>query len=750
MPCTKRHCFMAYQSPPQPTTPISQQQQSKTQFEFTRRKKWTDVIISELPDTLILVLDSEARIQYVNASVRELLGWDVDELSESSVLTLINEDDRKRFHERFELTAHTLEPFASYTRFKCKPSSASSLTSSSPSTSAPVGIPETSQMVNSPQSVNQDQSHNSNQKELLFEVNGNLLFGPETSEKYAHLNGNNSSEVPKFFCFMAKPYPSRNMAILNTFLELKLENERLTQRRDLLKFEQQQRDIRVRGTIQSLNSPTSISNTTPTYTSPLSENSRPNVTNSDPSSSNKLSSTSNVQFSNHSFSRMPESAQALPSPANHKFEDSLSASGSGSGIGGKDDEDTDEGGKRKKPKKAHNAGPNQPQYVCTICGSTGSPEWRKGPKGPKTLCNACGLRWAKRAKKDGGDALGGIGGAGGANNPRGNSEGEGSPSLLTTTKSNSNPRAPMVHSALSVTPNVAKETTSSVFSLVSGVPPGQAHNTSFSPRVQIQGYQGQGIGQGQGQNQGLYSTHAQSTQQQQGGKTQTLENSQLHHPHLHIRTQHLGANQHLPSPSPTHITHAISSSAATVTCTNTTGTNSLEDTNYAMDHVHAYGHGHRHRLNADSSSNNSNINTGGHMHGQGQYLGPEVRTQDSYPQAQDHTMFPSQISLATSIQVPGGYSPIHSHPHPHIQPHSHSHPHSQMAYHPSLEQEQQRQPPPPQQQHQPEGRVDRDNNSMCHIYLITRMPGPGYMEAARINLKDMVILNIETQSNACL
>ncbi|WVQ96179.1 hypothetical protein IAU59_003282 [Kwoniella sp. CBS 9459] len=35
-------------------------------------------------------------------------------------------------------------------------------------------------------------------------------------------------------------------------------------------------------------------------------------------------------------------------------------------------------------------------HVCVTCGRTDSPEWRKGPLGPKTLCNACGLRWAKR------------------------------------------------------------------------------------------------------------------------------------------------------------------------------------------------------------------------------------------------------------------------------------------------------------------------------------------------------------------
>ncbi|KAK0518961.1 white collar 2 type of transcription factor [Tilletia horrida] len=42
-------------------------------------------------------------------------------------------------------------------------------------------------------------------------------------------------------------------------------------------------------------------------------------------------------------------------------------------------------------------------HVCTDCGRVDSPEWRKGPLGPKTLCNACGLRWAKKIKRKGGD-----------------------------------------------------------------------------------------------------------------------------------------------------------------------------------------------------------------------------------------------------------------------------------------------------------------------------------------------------------
>ncbi|KAK9377179.1 uncharacterized protein V1513DRAFT_477315 [Lipomyces chichibuensis] len=48
----------------------------------------------------------------------------------------------------------------------------------------------------------------------------------------------------------------------------------------------------------------------------------------------------------------------------------------------------------KKPKVS-----DDKEYVCTECGTLDSPEWRKGPQGPKTLCNACGLRWSKSLKK---------------------------------------------------------------------------------------------------------------------------------------------------------------------------------------------------------------------------------------------------------------------------------------------------------------------------------------------------------------
>nr|XP_019043308.1 hypothetical protein I302_07883 [Kwoniella bestiolae CBS 10118]OCF22238.1 hypothetical protein I302_07883 [Kwoniella bestiolae CBS 10118] len=60
------------------------------------------------------------------------------------------------------------------------------------------------------------------------------------------------------------------------------------------------------------------------------------------------------------------------------------------------DKDKEKEKKRKKSSAGAGGKEGEGMHVCVTCGRTDSPEWRKGPLGPKTLCNACGLRWAKR------------------------------------------------------------------------------------------------------------------------------------------------------------------------------------------------------------------------------------------------------------------------------------------------------------------------------------------------------------------
>ncbi|KAI5120479.1 hypothetical protein M0805_006499 [Coniferiporia weirii] len=342
---------MALQSDSASSSSQPQQRQRQPHvFEFTKRKRWADILFAELPETVLFVLDSSGRIQYSGVGAYEMLGWEVEELLESDVLELINDDDKKGFQERFQISMNTLRELSCFTRLKCKPATS-------------------------------EEAQGPIQRELLFEVRGRTLYIEDGNESKCHF-------------FMAKPYPSRNMTMLNTFLELKVENERLNKRLADLKTLQ---DVPQLGT-----------------------------------SSLPMSGPSHTQFTPYTFAA--SSDDALPSPTTYDAFDSRAPRKMNfihtnvPNVNTRAEEDED-GGKRKKPKKFHST---DKQHVCVTCGRTDSPEWRKGPKGPKTLCNACGLRWAKRSKQND-DAL--------------------AHGHTTSTSSGRGARSvPVPHAALSVTP----------------------------------------------------------------------------------------------------------------------------------------------------------------------------------------------------------------------------------------------------------------------------------------------------------
>jgi len=189
-------------------------------------------------------------------------------------------------------------------------------------------------------------------EDVLFELKG-----------HPYIFSDHETEGDCFFV-VAKPFPSRNTAVVNTYLELKTENEQL-----------QKRVLALRSLV-SAESPPAL--TTPGSTQTMQ--------NTDASGSyyhslnahstrfeNVISSTS---FDGHTYDGGP--TYTYPSTVSQSVE-----------------EDNEEGSKKKKVKKLH----FMEQYVCITCGRTDSPEWRKGPLGPKTLCNACGLRWAKQMRR---------------------------------------------------------------------------------------------------------------------------------------------------------------------------------------------------------------------------------------------------------------------------------------------------------------------------------------------------------------
>ncbi|KAG0694332.1 white collar 2 type of transcription factor [Suillus ampliporus] len=309
-------------------------------FEFTKRKRWADLLIHELSEAIIFVLSSECKILFCSKAVSELLGWRDTELIDKDLVDLVNGEDKHAFRGSFDQSLRSRAEMLSYVRFKCQ------------------------------------SEYVSPAKEVLFEVKG-----------YPHYI--DDELFARCFFAVAKPYPSRNTAMLNTFLELKIENERLQQRLA---------DLRIRIPPPSVHTGQPMASM---YSAPsTSRGPAPSVT---------LRPVGDLTTTCYTTHHTSTSYDDLVMQANHHqprgFTEPPNVLTYGSyALGGQqaqqptEDNYGDDAARRKKIRKMHAA----EQYVCVTCGRTDSPEWRKGPQGPKTLCNACGLRWAKqvRTKQD--------------------------------------------------------------------------------------------------------------------------------------------------------------------------------------------------------------------------------------------------------------------------------------------------------------------------------------------------------------
>jgi len=276
--------------------------------------------MTELSEAIVLVLSPRRKVLFCNPAVREILGWQDEELIDRDFADLVNANDRLSFCNTFAHSIARREELHLYARLFCKSDSFTHMAVNPPPPS----------------------------KEVLLEIMG-----------YPHFILGES--VCRCFFAVAKPYPSRNTAMLNTLLELRVENERLQQHITALRAHSEQ--LSATQSVQHMG----------TYTGDdLSAQLAADL-------GFPARSTIGGDSSRSHYSSMPQGYEAGGSfPAISVPED-----------------DGDAEPRRKKLKKSFGG----EQYICNTCGRTDSPEWRKGPRGPKTLCNACGLRWAKKVRK---------------------------------------------------------------------------------------------------------------------------------------------------------------------------------------------------------------------------------------------------------------------------------------------------------------------------------------------------------------
>ncbi|GAA5979176.1 hypothetical protein JCM11641_008451 [Rhodosporidiobolus odoratus] len=285
---------------------------SSTTSLFTTRRNWSQHILEELQD-FMHVISPTGNLIFLSPSIRDLCGYTPEELFARSIFDYLHPDDVAAFQREFEASLRTGDTLTLYYRFKTK-----------------------------------------DDRYTLFEVTGHPYYGGEEGSQKSHIpNG----RPAKCFFAMARPYPSKNQAMLDSFLELKFENERL--RQELLVMYKEVEGDAPTGTGFPYGQPG-------LYRADSFDASRSVI---DPTTG------------------LVQTQTLIPSTSN-----TYGALGIGISANGTKGDGTGE----KKKKKAR---VEEGEFVCRDCGTVDSPEWRKGPEGPKSLCNACGLRYAKLVSK---------------------------------------------------------------------------------------------------------------------------------------------------------------------------------------------------------------------------------------------------------------------------------------------------------------------------------------------------------------
>lgn len=171
--------------PPNSRTMATTTTTNSNSNDFTKRKNWDQRIIEELTDFLH-VLSPVGKILFASPSSMELIGYTPDELLGRSITDFLHSDDIDMFIREYNVAIHTRSEFKVYYRFRKK-----------------------------------------DDKFVTFEVIGHPYFG-----------GAGESDIPKCFFGIAQPYPTKAGTMLDSFLELKIENEKLRKQLALLQAAQ--------------------------------------------------------------------------------------------------------------------------------------------------------------------------------------------------------------------------------------------------------------------------------------------------------------------------------------------------------------------------------------------------------------------------------------------------------------------------------------------------------------------------------
>ena len=359
------------------------QPSGSTLTEFTKRRNWSQRVLEEIKDFLY-ILTSDGRLLYASPSTKAITGHEASSLKGKFISDYIHQDDSALFVREFNESIASGKSLRFFYRFK-----------------------------------KQDGTY------AILESHGH----PHLTGEASSFGPGSSAGVCRGFFMMARPYPTKNAELLDSFLEHKVENERLSRRIADLKREEQEDEeasqrmwLKKEETRESAGEQSMRTTESETPTNSLTSNqsgdyssmpppAKPSVSNTaltqqnlDEANASSRPDSINDKMARYEGSTHIEGIEMLTGLRYREGERSQGISTGDTspalirgdaGIAIPVDKDSRLSSDKKKKFKAAD------EYVCTDCGTLDSPEWRKGPNGPKTLCNACGLRWAKKEKKRG-------------------------------------------------------------------------------------------------------------------------------------------------------------------------------------------------------------------------------------------------------------------------------------------------------------------------------------------------------------
>lgn len=360
---------------------------ASTLTEFTKRRNWSQRVLEELKD-LMYILTPDGRILYASPSAKTLTGYNPEELKGQLISDFVHPDDSSLYIREFNESIATGNPLRFYHRFR---------------------TPE--------------------DKYRVFECHGHPHLTHEATLLEQTGPPVGQAGYCRGFFMMARPYPTRNSELLDSFLEHKIENVRLKARIAALKREEAEEtdgqlehfhkqaagaQSRTSSNTADIPPPSPSANSTPAYPeyNSMPPPAKPTVSNIaltrealDEANASARPDSIRDKMARYEGSSHVDSIEMFTGLRYREGERSHGISTGGTSpalIRGDagihipiDKAEARYSYADKKQKKVKSAD----EYVCTDCGTLDSPEWRKGPNGPKTLCNACGLRWAKKEKK---------------------------------------------------------------------------------------------------------------------------------------------------------------------------------------------------------------------------------------------------------------------------------------------------------------------------------------------------------------